>query len=78
MARRSFFAQPEPLKWIAGVANAFLIGAAAAQRALGRRLRVDAAQDLEPLAAVRAVVVVQGHVEARAQPRRRRMPHFGQ
>jgi hypothetical protein len=26
LARRSFLAQPEPLKWIAGVANAFLIG----------------------------------------------------
>ena len=26
VARRSFFAQPEPLKWIAGVAKAFLIG----------------------------------------------------
>jgi hypothetical protein len=26
VARRSFFAQPDPLKWIAGVVNAFLIG----------------------------------------------------
>lgn len=26
VARRSFFAQPEPLKWIAGAANAFLTG----------------------------------------------------
>ncbi len=26
VARRSFFAQPDPLKWIAGVAKAFLIG----------------------------------------------------
>jgi hypothetical protein len=26
VARRSFFAQPEPLKWIAGAANAFLSG----------------------------------------------------
>jgi hypothetical protein len=26
VARRSFLAQPDPLKWIAGVANAFLMG----------------------------------------------------
>ena len=26
VARRSFLAQPDPLKWIAGVANAFLTG----------------------------------------------------
>jgi hypothetical protein len=26
VARRSFFAQPDPLKWIAGAANAFLSG----------------------------------------------------
>ena len=78
VARRSFFAQPDPLKWIAGAANAFLIGPPPHSGQAVGSVGVDAAEDLEALAAVRAVVVVQGHVGARAQPRSRRMPHFGQ
>ena len=77
---RSFFAQPEPLKWIVGAENALRTGRGAADRAGVRAAGGDAVDHLEPMA-VRADVVVGRHRRGRRasrQPRRRRMPHFGQ
>ncbi len=48
VARRSFLAQPEPLKWMVGGVERLLDGAPAADRAGRGRVRVDAVDDLEP------------------------------
>ena len=60
-APRSFFAQPEPLKWTAGATNALRIGPPPHTRACLRTLAVDAVDDLHPMAAHGADIVVDGH-----------------
>ena len=63
---RSFFAQPDPLKWIAGAVIALRIGPLPQSGQVVGPVGVDAVDDLEPPPARGAVVVVGGHRIARA------------
>ena len=78
--RRSFFAQPEPLKWIAGAVERLAHRSAAAQRAGRGAVVVDAMDDLEPRGRRRRSRSRRWASDRSGwrQPRSRRMPHLGQ